>query len=88
LLFAQPQQIAETFPHVAQAKGLLKEVSGLSPEEVDEGHDTHPAARISRYIPGYRKPLHGPLIAQRIGLATIRARCPHFNRWLDKLENL
>jgi len=88
LLFAQPEQIVQAFPQVKRAVGLLREVSGLPPEEVDEGEDTHPAARIGRYIPGYRKRLHGPLIARRIGLETIRAKCLHFNEWLARLENL
>ena len=50
--------------------------------------DTHPAARILQYLPGYRKALHGPLIASRIGLAALRQRCPHFAAWIDRLERL
>lgn len=59
-----------------------------TPEEINEGADTHPAARILKHAPGYRKPLHGPLIANRIGLATIRSRCPHFDQWLTNLAEL
>lgn len=36
--------------------------------------------------PSYRKALHGPQIALRIGLAAIRARCPRFAAWLARLE--
>jgi len=88
LLFAQPGQIMEAFPHVKEGLQLVREIEGLPPEEINEGNNTHPAARILRYFPEYRKALHGPMIASRIGLPTIRARCPHFNEWVARLENL
>lgn len=88
LLFAQPAQIIQVFPQIRQATSLIEEIANTPPEEIDEGQDTHPAARIHRYLPGYRKRLHGPLIARRIGLETIRARCPHFDEWVRKLEKL
>lgn len=89
LLFAQPEQIIEAFPHERE-KGsqLIQEIAGLSPEEINEGNRTHPAARIRRHFPEYRKALHGPMIASRIGLPVIRAQCPHFNEWVTHLENL
>jgi len=88
LLFAQPEQIVQTFPQARMATRLIQEVSALPPEEIDEGQTTHPAARIGRYLPRYRKRLHGPIIARRIGLQTIRDRCPHFDEWVSKLESL
>lgn len=27
-------------------------------------------------------------MAQKIGLETIRQKCPHFNQWIERLENL
>ena len=30
----------------------------------------------------------GPIIAGQIGLGVIRAKCPHFNAWLGRLEGL
>ncbi len=59
-----------------------------SPEEVNDGPETHPAKRILRHYPAYQKPIHGPLIIGRIGLPTIRARCSHFDSWVSKLEAL
>jgi len=59
-----------------------------SPEEVNEGAQTHPAARIRKQFAGYRKPLHGPLAVERIGLTNIRQKCHHFDEWLKKLESL
>lgn len=89
LLFAQPNQIVQIFPNPPRdAFRLLQEISGIPPEEVNEGKDTHPSARIRRYFPEYRKPLHGPLIAGRIGLEAIRKACPHFDGWIGRLERL
>jgi hypothetical protein len=37
-------------------------------------------------FPSYKKTLHGPTTAARIGLEQIRKECPHFNDWIKKLE--
>ena len=39
-------------------------------------------------LPDYRKRLHGPFIAEDIGLATLRAECRRFGDWMDRLEQL
>jgi hypothetical protein len=57
-----------------------------SPEAINERPEQAPSKRILRVFPGYRKPLHGPIAAQRIGLDGIRQACPHFSEWMDKLE--
>ncbi len=88
LLFAQPQEIANQFPGHRGVQELLREVGSSNPEEINDGPDTHPSARIRRYLRGYRKRHHGPLIAARIGLERIRSRCPHFDAWVRKLEGL
>ena len=36
----------------------------------------------------YQKTLHGPLATEAQGLASLRAACPHFNRWVSALESL
>jgi hypothetical protein len=90
LLFADPRQIIEVFRDVNLngASQLAQEVQGLQPEEINDGPQTHPSERIRRHIPEYRKRLHGPMIAGRIGLAAIREQCPHFDGWVRQLENL
>ena len=45
--------------------------------------DYFPASRAS-----YGKTFHGARIATAIGLAPLRASCPHFNAWMGKLEGL
>lgn len=88
-LFTSPENVANVFPK-DKIKDKLVQINNqfTTPEEIDEGKDTHPAARIKDLIPGYRKTLHGPLITKRIGLDDIRRKCNHFDKWLIKLESL
>jgi Domain of unknown function (DUF4276) len=89
LLFTGPMVIAEVLLERARAADLEGIAAGYaSPEEIDEGPETHPSRRIERILPGYEKALHGPQIAARIGIAGIRARCPHFDAWLTRIEGL
>jgi hypothetical protein len=57
-----------------------------SPEDINEGVDTAPSKRIQRVFPAYKKTVHGPLAARRIGIDRIRSQCPHFSAWYEKLE--
>lgn len=59
-----------------------------SPELINDGQHTHPKARIQKYLPEYHENVHGPLLAENIGLQVLRDRCPHFGEWLTHLENL
>ena len=61
-----------------------------SPELIDDGAQTAPSKRIEQHIPAYPdlKVTVGPEAAARIGLAAIRAACPHFGKWLTRLEQL
>ena len=89
LILTAPDQIEATLPGRRVAAELAGAVSTVgSPEKVNDGPETHPAARIARLAPSYRKPLHGPMIAARIGLAAMRRQCPHFDRWVTRLEAL
>jgi len=89
LVLTVPAEIGAAILRGGQVSDLAAEVSGFrSPEEVNDGPETHPAARISRHLPGYRKAVHGPLAAARIGLPAIRERCLHFAAWVSRLEQL
>lgn len=89
LLFSKPAEIASAFPEQAVAKPLSAiRTSFRSPEEINQGRETHPAARIMTHVTGYRKTFHGVLIAGRIGLRTIRRECSHFDEWISWLESL
>ena len=59
-----------------------------TPEDINDSKDTAPSKRIEHLMPGYRKRVHGLLIAEKIGLEVIRNECPRFDRWLVRLESL
>jgi len=59
-----------------------------SPEEINDSPTTAPSKRVAEIVIGYEKPLLGVLAALEIGLEVIRAECPHFRRWLERLEGL
>lgn len=59
-----------------------------TPEEINDSPLTAPSKRVEALVPGYQKPLLGALAALEIGLARIRAECPHFSAWIEKLESL
>jgi len=69
---------------------LREEVSHLRPEEINEGTTTAPSKRIINHLPVYEwsKVRVGAPAAAAIGLAVLRGKCPHFNQWLTKLEQL
>jgi hypothetical protein len=89
LLFSTPRAIAavmENESHLKKLEGVVAQHG--SPEEINDSLQTHPSRRITDLYPTYRKALHGPQIALRIGLDEIRARCPHFAAWLTRIETL
>jgi hypothetical protein len=66
----------------------------INPEEINDGKLTAPSKRLERIIKGYKseeenfKVFYGSLIAHDIGIEKIRQKCPRFNIWIDKLENI
>jgi hypothetical protein len=89
LLLTSPLEIGGVLLEVDAMERLAQDVrSFASPEEIDDGPETHPAARILKQAPAYRKALHGPLVVERIGLEGLRESCPHFNEWVTWLESL
>jgi len=86
MLFADPTVLPGVL-NTSQTLSMPRRFT--SPEEINEGQQTHPSARIrQQFGDDYRKALHGPLAIARIGLARIRARCPHLDAWIKALEGL
>ena len=59
-----------------------------TPEDINDSPDTAPSKRVQKVVPDYQKPIYGVLAILEIGLARIRAECPHFGGWLTTLESL
>lgn len=76
---------AAAVPSLVQARA-----GAATPEDINDGHETKPSARLEGLLrnPSYRKLRHGPIAAERIGLARIEAECPHFAGWLSRLRAL
>lgn len=59
-----------------------------NPEEINDSPTSAPSKRLESLFPGYEKPVHGSLAIIEIGLGPIRETCPHFNKWLTRIESL
>lgn len=86
LLFSAPEKFAEWLDDQA----LLAPMAAIrgafaTPEHINNSPQTAPSKRILALVPHYKKTVDGPLIAEDIGLDTIRAQCPHFNNWIERL---
>ena len=57
-----------------------------NPEEINDSPVSAPSKRVQEIIPGYEKPFMGTLAVLEIGLDKIRVECPHFRRWIERLE--
>jgi hypothetical protein len=89
LILADPQKLDwEYLEHERAIQHLLKSLGNKNPELINDGPTTAPSKRILKEIPEYDKVSAGVAVVERIGLATIRSKCQHFNAWLTYLENL
>ncbi len=88
LLFSDPALLAKglDLPDDSEVQRIRNKFH--SPEEINDGEQTAPSKRIKGLSSGYDKVLQGVLISQKIGLNVLRAQCPHFNGWIEKLEAL
>lgn len=87
LLFVQPRH----FAHWAGSE-VVDRIAAIAaastPEDINDQPASAPSKRILAAMTDYQKTFHGPLIACDIGLDAMRAACPHFASWLDKLDGL
>lgn len=89
LLFVQPSKFADWTDNNNAVITLGDQAQRyVTPEDINDSPKSAPSKRILKAMPGYQKTFHGPLIACEIGLDAMRAVCPHFNEWLEKLEAL
>ena len=76
--------------------GVREESGVFRPKRNDErraatrfSRDGSPAERRVGFITGcLDKRVHGPLVAEEIGMGRIRSECPRFGAWLKRLESL
>jgi hypothetical protein len=86
-LFSSPSELPRvmTEPHKEPPFAAIR--GGVAtPEHINERPQFAPSKQIEGLFPAYKKTLHGPTAAGRIGLAQIRAECPHFRQWIERIE--
>ena len=89
LLFSHTETFANTigFPQLrSEFDRILEPVE--SPEFINDSQQTAPSKRILGLFPDYDKPKDPLLVAQAIGLETIRRECALFDKWVTTLENV
>lgn len=87
LLFSDCEAFGRAIGHpeiVSDLQAILDRFG--SPEAIDDSPEGAPSRRIGSLVPGYNKPFMGNLAVLETGLDKIRAECPHFRTWLERLE--
>ena len=59
-----------------------------TPEQINSGEQTAPSKRILQIYPSYQKISDGILIASNIGIEKMLEECPHFAKWIQKIQEL
>ncbi|MDU0289470.1 DUF4276 family protein [Saccharothrix longispora] len=72
---------------VELAERLKRDVAAAGgPELVNDGPATAPSKRLLAYCPTYLKTSDGPIAVEELGVARLRAVCPHLDAWLRTFE--
>jgi hypothetical protein len=86
-VFAAADQLGELYADSQLAMRLRRDVeTARGPELINDGPSTAPSKRLMRYRPDYVKTLDGPIAIADLGLARLRACCPHLDAWITRLE--
>ncbi len=88
-VFCNPDVFAKHFDRSDLAEKVANAVVlAGEPELINHGKATHPKARLQAMATGYKETSDGPTLMGKIGIAAIRAACPHFAAWLTRLQAL
>lgn len=91
-LFSDPSKFSFFYKNHEKEISKLKAIADgiATPELINDGLHTAPSKRIIAVLPEYEgaKRVEGPQVAALIGLDVIRSKCPHFDAWLSRLEQL
>ncbi|QIL80933.1 DUF4276 family protein [Diaphorobacter sp. HDW4A] len=88
-VFCAPEIVAAHFDRANLAAKVQQAIDHAGePELINHGETTHPKARLKEMATGYKETSDGPTLMGKIGIPAIRAACPHFDSWLQRLEAL
>ncbi len=87
LLFSDAHKLADI---INIDRSRIEKILGdfNNPEEINDDPTKAPSKQLLALKLGYRKVAMGKAVSEAIGIQAIRRKCPHFNNWLVKLENL
>lgn len=94
LLFCGIEYIVQLYPGCEKrCEQLAKDLERFgNPELINNSPDTAPSKRIIKAIEGdekkrynYNKPATGKAVTNNVGIDELRAKCKHFNEWIEKL---
>ena len=90
LVLSKPEVFGDLFENAERHLIKLVDECQLfdTPEKINQGQHTHPKARIKKHFEDYHENVDGPVLINDIGLSIVREKCPHFNQWLTKLEEM
>ena len=88
LLFSHVDAFESVFRDAPIADLTSVRLGFNTPEDINDQRETAPSKRLAKLIDGYRKRLHGPILADLIGLERMRKQCPRFDGWLRRIESL
>ena len=90
LLFADVEAFGGLIDVPDESVSALRRIRGQfpTPEDINDDPNTAPSKRIVGAIPRYRKSVHGPQVAETMGMEAIQAECPRFREWVSRLESL
>ena len=90
LVLVEPGLLHGLYPEYASGVDRLVAMAAefASPELIDGGQETAPSKRIAKQMPTYSRTVAGPIVTTQIGLPNLRAKCPHFGAWIDRLESI
>jgi len=88
LVFAAGDVAIDLLNLQGESRRSFESLTAIAPEEINDGFDTAPSRRLLSIYNSYEKLFDGQRITQAIGIDVLRARCPHFNGWVERLMSL
>lgn len=89
LLFSSPVRLAESLGDERLSSAFLTIRDEFpNPEEINDNHETCPSRRIKGVFQSFKKTIDGIIAARKIGIKKMCEKCPHFDEWIKKLENI
>lgn len=88
LLFSSPNAFIEITDEKTVEKIQKMRDEAISPEHINNSHETAPSKRLESLIPNYAKVKNGALLSKNIGIDALLKECKHFAKWVDKIKNI